>query len=561
VTKLLECRGLDVSYGSLQVLFGVDFTVEEGESVGLLGTNGAGKSTLLRAICGLTPPRVGRIAYDGADITGISTARAARLGIIQAPGGKGIFPGLSVVENLKVAGWLYRRQTGRTARAVDQMLERFPALRARKDSPAATLSGGEQQMVTLAQAFIARPRLLLIDELSLGLAPAIVGELLDVVRTIQAAGVTVVIVEQSVTVALQVCHRAVFMERGSVQYEGPAAELLDRPDLLRAVFLGGAIAAAETPSTDAAASEIAKPRAHVDVAGLSEAGVQLPKLLEATNLTKQFGGIKAVDDVSIAVHSGEIVGIIGANGAGKTTLFDLLSGYLAPDFGRVVLDGTDVTDWSASRRACARLGRSAQDARLFPSLTVREAIKVAYERHLTARDPLGVVLASPASRESERGASARADELAELMGLTGYLDSFVAELSTGTRRIVELACSLAHRPRVLLLDEPSSGIAHKEAEALAPVLSRIQVELGASLVIIDHDVSLLSAVADRLVAMESGRIIATGAAKDVLADPAVVTSYLGGDPATIARSAPQPHRKLRRTSARPAKAGSRGGPR
>ena len=237
---LLEVAGLDVHYGSVQVLFGVDFRVAEGEMVALLGTNGAGKSTLLRAVSGLVRPSRGLVLYDGRDITGIPAEAAAAAGIVQVPGGKGVFPGLSVHRNLRLGAYLYRQDKLAATRAIDDALEIFPRLAERLDQPAGTLSGGEQQMVTLAQAFIARPRVLLIDELSLGLAPVVVEELLQVVRRINATGVTVVLVEQSVNIALSLTDRTYFLEKGEVRFEGASCELLERGDLVRSVFLAGA---------------------------------------------------------------------------------------------------------------------------------------------------------------------------------------------------------------------------------------------------------------------------------------------------------------------------------
>jgi ABC-type branched-subunit amino acid transport system ATPase component/predicted MFS family arabinose efflux permease len=525
--KLLVCRGIDLSYGQVQVLFGVDFDVEEGEMVALLGTNGAGKSSLLRAISGTALPNGGTILFDGKDVTSAAAARTAELGIVQVPGGKGVFPTMTVAENLRVASWLHRKDAEHLVPAVERALEMFPILRERADQPAGNLSGGEQQMLTLAQAFIAKPRLLLIDELSLGLAPTIVQQLLDMVRAIHAEGVTVVLVEQSVNVALTVCDRAVFMEKGEVRFQGPTADLLERPDVLRSVFLEGAGGGATSAPTT---------RARIDLEGLAEQGVRLPVLLEARGITKRFGGITAVDDVSFTLHQGEIVGLIGSNGAGKTTIFDLLSGFLSPDGGSVHLDGVEVTGWTAAQRSMARLGRSFQDARLFPSMTVHEAICVALERHLHVRSALAAVLWAPSAREEEADVRGRADELVTLMGLEAYRDKFVSELSTGTRRIVDLACVLAHEPKVLLLDEPSSGIAQRETEALGPLLLRIQEQLGCSLLIIEHDMPLITAVSDRLIALETGRVIARGAPDDVLGDPRVIASYLGTDQDVIARS-------------------------
>jgi branched-chain amino acid transport system ATP-binding protein len=307
------------------------------------------------------------------------------------------------------------------------------------------------------------------------------------------------------------------MEKGEVRLQGTAAELLDQPDALRSVFLRGA--AASTPSgvsvSSGAHREPNSPKAAESSA------------LELRGVTRRFGGIAAVDDVDLDVAPGEIVGILGPNGAGKTTLFDIVSGFLPPDEGEVRLAGVDVTRMDAAERARRGLGRSFQDARLFPSMTVTETIAVALERFTTVRDPLRPALRLPSSFDAEQRVSARVDELVELLGLGAYRNKFLRELSTGTRRIVDLACLVAHRPTVVLLDEPSSGIAQRESEALAPLLRRLRDEMGASLVVIEHDVPLVASVADRLVAMDAGRVIASGVPETVLVDPAVVESYLG----------------------------------
>src|SRR5438270_10174128 len=239
---MLSCRDLDMAYGSVQILFGVDFDVAEGEMVALLGTNGAGKSTLLKGICGLVRPTAGSVTFKGADITEVTADVTARKGISLMPGGKGVFPTLSVEENLRLATWLIQDDHERIDAARREVLDLFPVLAQRGTQMAGDLSGGEQQMLALGMALMTRPELVMIDELSLGLAPTIVGQLLDVVREIHRRGSTIVIVEQSVNIALQLAERAVFMEKGEVRFEGPASELLERPDILRAVFISGASA-------------------------------------------------------------------------------------------------------------------------------------------------------------------------------------------------------------------------------------------------------------------------------------------------------------------------------
>ena len=519
MTPLLRCEGLDVAYGPVQVLFGVDLEVDEGEVVALLGTNGAGKSTLLRAVTGLTPPRAGRVVIDDNDVTGADPAALARRGVTLMPGGRAVFPGLTVAENLRMATWLFRDDHVRATTGVESVLELFPVLRARTDQRAGLLSGGEQQMLALAQVLIGEPRLLLIDELSLGLAPIVVGELLQVVASLKEQGVTIVLVEQSVNVALELAERAVFMEKGEVRFEGPTEGLLERGDLLRSVFIEGGRARARSASDGRAAAD-----------GEGEMA------LDATGLAKRFGGVTAVDGVDLEVRPGEILGIIGPNGAGKTTLLDLLSGFVRPDGGRILLWDEDVSDWLPEERAEAGLGRSFQDARLFTGLTVAENLAVALERFVASREPVAAALRLPAARLSERLVAERVDALIGLLGLEAFRDKYAGELSTGSRRIVELASLIAQRADVVLLDEPSAGIAQKEAEALGPLLRRLRDATGAALVIVEHDVPLLLATCDRLVAMELGAVIADGDPAAVVRNPRVVASYLGTDEAAVARS-------------------------
>jgi branched-chain amino acid transport system ATP-binding protein len=523
---LLSCRGVDVAYDKVQVLFGVDIDVAEGEIVALLGTNGAGKSTLLKAVSGLVAPKAGRITFDGIDITGAQPARTTQLGIVQVPGGKAVFPTLTVAEHFKASCWLYARQDGReVSERTARVLEMFPRVKERWNNLAGDLSGGEQQQLALGMAFVARPRLLVIDELSLGLAPVIVERLLDAVRAIHAEGATIVLVEQSVNVALTLAHRAYFMEKGQVRFTGPTSDLLERDDVLRSVFLDRA--------NKSMASDRARTKAR---AAAIEVAARRP-VLDVNGLTKSFGGINAVSDVTFTLHDNEILGLIGPNGAGKTTIFDMISGHLPVGSGRIALEGQDITRWAPEKRAALGLGRSFQDAKIFPSLTVAENIALGLERHIEVRDHVSALFGTPAMRESETDVAFTVDDLIELMGLGAFRDKFVAELSTGSRRIVDLAMSIAHEPTVLILDEPSSGIAQRETEALGPLLLRIRDEAGCAMLVIEHDMPLITTVSDSIVALDLGRVLTQGPPAEVLADERVVAAYLGNDPAPINRSA------------------------
>jgi branched-chain amino acid transport system ATP-binding protein len=322
-----------------------------------------------------------------------------------------------------------------------------------------------------------------------------------------------------VNVALRLAERAVFLEMGEVRFSGPTSDLLERADILRAVYLQGASAADAAPVDE---------RTELQRAEATERLRDNPVVLETIGITKRYGGITAVNGVSLQLHEGEILGLIGPNGAGKTTVMDLVSGFQPLDGGRVLLHGSDVTDWPASARARAGLGRSFQDARLWPTLTVKESLAVALERANPCPDSLLAAFRLPESADAELWIDLQVEELIDLMRVGAFRDKFVGELSTGSRRMVELAAVLAHRPSVLLLDEPSSGIAQREAEALGPVLRDVQRQLGCSIMVIEHDMPLLVDLADRIVALDQGAVVVDGTANEVLEHPRVIESYLGG---------------------------------
>lgn len=256
--------------------------------------------------------------------------------------------------------------------------------------------------------------------------------------------------------------------------------------------------------------------------------------LTVSGIVVRFGGVTAVDLDQLSVPRGSITGVIGANGAGKTTLLDVISGFVKPLAGSVVLNSrTELLNRAPDQRARLGLGRLFQDARLFDSMTVAEALSVAAGEVGTIFDS---VFRLSGTRSRERAVRRRVLELIEGMGLGDFHDKFISELSTGSRRIVELACILAHRPDVVLLDEPSSGIAQGEVERLEALLRGVQEALSCTFVVIEHDIPLIRSLADVIYAMGDGRVIAYGTPDEVLNDPLVISSYLGTSVAAITRS-------------------------
>ncbi len=322
------------------------------------------------------------------------------------------------------------------------------------------------------------------------------------------------------------------------------APLRDRLADQIAAWSGIDVAAVRADPTSGEAQAVTVPRLEAVRPRVEGNGHVAETLLSAAGLRKRYGGVLAVDGVGLSVAEGEIVGLIGPNGAGKTTLFELLSGFVRPDAGSVTYAGRALSrslrlgplryQFNEPPEGRARVGliRSFQDAALFPTLTVQEVVQLALER----RHPSQLLQELTGSTLKERVRRARARELISVMGLDGYRLKQVSELSTGTRRIVEISCLLALEPRLLLLDEPSSGIAQRETEALGRLLRRLRDEVGITLLVIEHDIPLIMALSDRVIAMESGRVIAAGAPGEVRENPSVIESYLGGDVAAIQRS-------------------------
>jgi ABC-type branched-subunit amino acid transport system ATPase component len=283
-------------------------------------------------------------------------------------------------------------------------------------------------------------------------------------------------------------------------------------------------------------------------------GDRLMAFFEVQDMTISFGGLVANADVSIEAEQGQIVGLIGPNGAGKSTLFNAISGLIQPASGRVVLEGEDILALLPYERVARGIGRTFQNVRLFPTLPVYDNLLIAYHSRMSG-GLLAGALRLPWGARTERAARRRADEVMQIVDLGPYKHRNVSDLSYGTLRMTELACLLMLQPRLILLDEPASGIAQRETEALGPLLRRIRDQLGATILLIEHDMPLIMGLSDVIYCLDLGRVIAKGTPEEVQRTPQVIEAYLGARAAEQLEAALAEHeRKPSRRRAAPKKA-------
>jgi ABC-type branched-subunit amino acid transport system ATPase component len=260
-----------------------------------------------------------------------------------------------------------------------------------------------------------------------------------------------------------------------------------------------------------------------------------PARLDMADIGVSFGGVRAVDGADLSAEPGAIVGLIGPNGSGKTTMLDVISGLVSPQQGSVLLDGESLVEYMPEERGAVGIVSSFQDCRLFPELSVEEVLWLTQD----ARRPVGVLsstLQMPWARQAERDKRAAADEVIGAFGIERFRRHPVNQLSTGTRRVVDLASIVLARPRLLLLDEPTAGIAQREAEAFVPLLRRLHELADTTIVLVEHDVPLVFALCTRVVMMETGRIVSVGTPDEVRRDPRALAAYLGASEEALAVS-------------------------
>jgi len=483
---LLVARGLGKHFGGVKALDGVDLIVRRGEVHALIGPNGSGKSTCINLLSGLYVPTAGEIRFRGEAVTALRPNRIARRGMGRTFQNIRLFRGLSVWENVLVGA---QRRGGGEAQVRDRAAAAldFVGLSAKAHELCRSLPYGHQKLVEIARAIAGEPELLLLDEPAAGLNQSEKRDLAGLLLRLRDRGLTLLLVEHDMSVVAQVSASITVLNFGKRISEGSAARVLEDPVVVEA-YLGKR-----------------------DGPHVREPGRAGKPMLVLSNVHAAYGPVRALDGVSLEVREGEIVALLGANGAGKSTALRVISGLVRPQRGSIVFDGAPI---SRKVEALVALGLAhvPEGRRVFPGLTVEENLR------------LGATVRS--------GSGEIAQDLEKLLELFPALRSLRGtlgwKLSGGEQQMLAIARGLMGRPRLLLLDEPSLGLAPMLVRAMFESIREINRSLGTTVLVVEQNASMALGIASRGYVLEGGRVVLSGAAGDLLENPEVREAYLGG---------------------------------
>jgi ABC-type branched-subunit amino acid transport system ATPase component/ABC-type branched-subunit amino acid transport system permease subunit len=522
---LLNIRDLSVTYSAGELAVdGVSLEIGTGSSVVVIGRNGAGKTSLLHAIAGFPPGAGGRVSHgsisfndghDHPDLTSSSVPSRARKGITFVPAEDKVFPDLTISEHLREALASSSRRASATPRRwtrLDDVWKDFPILHRRSGSMAASLSGGERTQLALACALARNPRLLVMDEASLGLSPVAIGQVIDMLKTVkESREVTLLIAEQNPSVATAIADSIAVLDDGVVRATGePTAEIIAE---VERAYLGEGVITGALEQTTPIAQTRTDHRA-TDV------------ILTVRDVSVRVGGVESLTHVSFNLHRRQMLGLVGANGAGKTSLLNAICGYYRVTNGDIHVLGTAVGRRPPYRVAAAGVSRTFQLVGQIRGLTVTEFVKIGLEPTWSC-SVFETLVRTPRSSRAEAAATRSALGVLEWAGLLEYKDRLLEECPYGVRKLADVARACAAEPAILLLDEPTSGASAADRLQIQRLLLNYLVRKDTALILVDHDVDFVTNICNELVVLSVGHVIRQGMKEDVLKDPEVIRTFLG----------------------------------
>ena len=530
ISDILEVRALSIRFGGLQALDQISFKVAAGEILALIGPNGAGKSTLLNIVSGAMRPDSGEVLLKGKRIDGLSAERVNARGLARTFQGAEVLRLMSVRENVMAAGagacgigivqgLLGTRRSHEAMKKLGSMADQhlaFVGLQQEADREAATLSAGQQRLLALARALATGAELLILDEPGAGLNATEKDVLVNVIERLRGLGKTIVFVEHDLGFVGALAERMVVLDHGKLIAVGAPDAVRRDPAVIEA-YLG---------NTDIAV----RPKAYGGYASHSAAlSIRAAHaLLETRGLVVRYGGLTAVNSVSLAIGAGEIVAVVGANGAGKSTLLKSIAGAVPLAAGQIVFDGADLAPIAGPKRVGRGLALAPEGRQLFPTLSVRENLGMGHYSRLRLAGLRNLLLpTSEAGRELER---AVAEVFAFFPRLAEREAQLAGTLSGGEGQMLAIGRALMSRPRLLMLDEPSFGLAPQIAKEILEALPRL-ADTGVAILLVEQNARAALQISHRAYVLVNGVISAEGASAELLADKRIAQAYLGLEPA------------------------------